>query len=114
MPLDDASRNRIQDMLSHCELVQDMLAGRSKESLEVDRWIRLALERAIEIIGEAARGVGKDVQDANPHIPWRKIIAQRHVLAHDYAEVQFEIVHRVATIHIPALIPQLEALLAEA
>jgi uncharacterized protein with HEPN domain len=37
--------------------------------------------------------------------------AQRHVLAHDYGEIRHERIWYVATIHIPALIQQLEPLL---
>ena len=41
---------------------------------------------------------------------WRKIIAQRHVLAHEYGEVKHESIWLVATVHIPDLIERLEPL----
>ena len=47
----------------------------------------------------------------HPEIPWQSIIAQRHVLAHEYGDIRQDLIWRVATEHIPILIAQLEALL---
>jgi uncharacterized protein with HEPN domain len=69
------------------------------------------VERQIEIIGEAARKVSDPFKAAHPEIPWRKIIAQRHVLAHEYGDVDPRLVWRVASVHIPALHAQLRELL---
>ena len=59
---------------------------------------------------EAARGIGKEFQQAHPEIPWRGIISQRHFLAHEYGEVRQEKLWRVATLRISELIEQLEKL----
>ena len=68
------------------------------------------MKREVEIIGEAARNVSDALKQSSPHIPWRKIIAQRHIIAHEYAEIQDEILWKVATVHVPELIPLLEPL----
>jgi uncharacterized protein with HEPN domain len=75
--------------------------------------LRAAVERSIEIIGEAARRVSREFQEQHPDIPWQKIIAQRHVLAHEYGEIKHERMWRVATVHIPALILQLKTLVPD-
>jgi uncharacterized protein with HEPN domain len=72
--------------------------------------LRSAVERQIEIIGEAARRVSKEFQDAHAEILWRPIQAQRHVLAHDYGEIKHDRIWRVAEKHIPELIALLEPL----
>jgi uncharacterized protein with HEPN domain len=69
--------------------------------------------RLIEIIGEAARQVSSQCQNDHPLIPWQKIVAQRHVIAHEYGEIEPELIWRVATVHIPALIRHLEPLVGE-
>jgi uncharacterized protein with HEPN domain len=46
----------------------------------------------------------------HPEIPWGRIIAQRNVLAHEYGEIEDEIVWAVATVSIPDLIFLLEPL----
>lgn len=65
--------------------------------------LRSAVERQIEIIGEAARRVSDDFRVAHPEIAWRPIIAQRHILAHEYGEIEDDLIWRVATIHVPEL-----------
>ncbi len=88
-----------------------MVSGMNFEMYAADRRTRRAVEREIEIIGEAARKVTLPFQEAHPEIPWRKIIAQRHILAHEYGEVQDELLWKVATVHIPELLALLQPLL---
>ena len=70
----------------------------------------LAVERAVEIIGEAARRVSEEFRSAHPEIPWRSMIAQRNVLAHEYGEIKHERMWLLVTEHLPALIRDLEKL----
>lgn len=65
------------------------------------------------MIGEAARKVSSDFEAAQPEIAWRPIVAQRHVLAHEYGEIVDERIWRVVKEHIPVLIEQLEPLVPE-
>lgn len=111
MPRDREDAAYVADMLRYAIVTRDLVVGRDYRSFEGDLTLRLAVERAIEIVGEAARKVSDDFERAHPEIPWGKIIAQRHVLAHDYGEVMPDKVWRVATVHIPALIPDLQRIL---
>jgi uncharacterized protein with HEPN domain len=43
----------------------------------------------------------------SPAIPWKKIIGQRNVLAHEYGEVRHERMWVLATAEIPDLIAKL-------
>ena len=63
------------------------------------------------ITGEAARLISEPLKIAHPEIPWRAIIAQRHVLAHEYGKIDPEKIYRVVTIHIPELLKLLRPLL---
>jgi uncharacterized protein with HEPN domain len=89
------------------------VAGKSLDQYEADVLLRSAVERQIEIIGEAARHVSKEFQNDHPEIAWRPVMAQRHVLAHDYGEVRHDLVWRVATVHIPELIVLLDSLVPD-
>ena len=99
------------DMIDGCRGVVELVKGMEFAAYAGDRRTQLAVERQIEIIGEAARRVSDGLKEAHPEIPWRKIIAQRHILAHEYGQVQQDRIWRVAVIHIPELIRQLEPLL---
>lgn len=102
----------VLDMLAAAQAVVKFVANKSLEDYVGDLFLRSAVERQVEIIGEAARCVSDEFQGSHSEIPWRPIIAQRHVLAHDYGEIVDERLWRVAVEYVPALIPQLEAILA--
>jgi len=98
------------DMLEHARGIARVLEGRTMEDYLSDEDLRLTVERRIEIIGEAARRVSEEFRRAHPEVPWRKIVAQRNVLAHEYGEIQDDILWRVATVSVPNLVTALEPL----
>ncbi len=62
-------------------------------------------------MGEAARRLSSSCQEAHPDIPWREIIGQRNILAHEYGQIDHELLYKTAIEDIPPLIAQLEELL---
>jgi len=98
------------DMLQHARGVVRAVEGRTFDEYAADEDLRLAVERRVEIIGEAARRVSEVFREAHPEIPWRKIVAQRNVLVHEYGEIEDEIMWDVATVSIPELLRQIEPL----
>lgn len=114
MPPDHDDAAYVFDMLRHARIVRTLVLGRTFEQFCADVQFRFAVERAIEIIGMAAREVTKEFENAHPEIPWHKIVSQRHVLAHQYGDIDPEKIWRVATIHVPAMIEQLIPLLPPA
>ncbi len=69
---------------------------------------RLAVERELEILGEAARRVGSRFRDEHPDIPWKEIVGLRNVISHDYDKVNYAEIYRIARQRIPELIALLE------
>jgi uncharacterized protein with HEPN domain len=59
------------------------------------------------VIGEAARKVSAEFQQALPEIPWRKIIGMRHCIVHDYARLDEDVLWEVVHSDLPALWPVL-------
>lgn len=101
----------IWDMLNSARAVQGFMAGVRFAEFLNDRKLQLAIERSVEIIGEASRRVSDEIKQAHPEIPWSRMISQRNVLAHEYDDVKQERMWLIATVHVPALIPQLESIL---
>ncbi len=99
------------DMLQATREVQDMVRDRDLEAFLNDRVLLRAVERGFEIIGEAARRVSPAYMSSHPEIPWRKIIGQRNILAHEYGQVDHALLYNSAVEDVPALIAQLQALL---
>ena len=98
------------------EAARDALSfadGRVREDLAVDRMLRMSLERAVEIVGEAAAKVSPEFRMAHPDIPWGDMIGMRNRLIHAYFDINPSIVWMTAFSDLPALVAQLESLLAE-
>ncbi|HEX6096793.1 MAG TPA: HepT-like ribonuclease domain-containing protein [Thermoanaerobaculia bacterium] len=72
---------------------------------------RRALERCVELVGEAASHVSEPFQLAHPEIPWREIVNQRHRLIHGYNDIDPERIRNVVDTRLPELVAQLRALL---
>jgi uncharacterized protein with HEPN domain len=99
------------DMLQAAREVEALAENRDLADFLKDRVLLRALERCIEIIGEAARRVSTSYMDTHPEIPWRKIIGQRNILAHEYGQIDHEVLYKTAMEDIPILIGQVESLL---
>ena len=111
MQREQADHSYLWDMLTAARAVVDFTKDRTFEEYSNDLMLRSAVERQVEIIGEASRRVSEDFRSQHPEIPWSKIMGQRHVLAHDYGEIKHDRLWQVATVHVPALIGQIEPLL---
>ena len=111
MPHEKTDAALIWDMLDAARAVDQFAKEKTFDDYLSDRMLRSAVERQIEILGEAARRVSDTFQSAHPEIPWRIIIAQRHVLAHEYGEIKHERIWRVVIQHLPRLATQLSPLI---
>jgi uncharacterized protein with HEPN domain len=98
------------DMLDAARTIAGFIKGYVFLQYENDRKVQLAVERSLEIIGEAARRVSDNCKNAHPEIPWKNIVAQRNVLAHEYGEIKQERIWLVVSERIPELIRALELL----
>ncbi len=87
----------------------EYLRGVTLESFLADPLRMRAIERTLEIIGEAAYHTSDETRKANAEIPWQAIIGQRHVLAHEYGEIDSARLYTVVTLHLPRLIAILDA-----
>ncbi|HVP10286.1 MAG TPA: HepT-like ribonuclease domain-containing protein [Phycisphaerae bacterium] len=113
MPREKSDIACLWDMLDAARAVTLFVQGRSFQEYSADLMLRSAVERQVEILGEAARCVSQEFQQSHPQIPWQGIIGQRHVLAHDYGGIKHDRLWRVATELVPRLIELLEPLVPQ-
>jgi uncharacterized protein with HEPN domain len=111
MPHEDEAR--IRHMIEMAEAAAQMTVGRSEEALEQDLVLRLALARALEVLGEAASRLSADTRERAPDVPWREIIGMRNRLVHAYFDIDPAIMWKTATVSAPAILPRLRALLGD-
>ncbi|MDQ7013152.1 MAG: DUF86 domain-containing protein [Planctomycetota bacterium] len=108
---DERDLKLLWDMVDAARLAVVFTAGITKGEYLDDRKTRYATERVIEIIGEAARKVSDETRALAPNLAWGAIVATRHILAHDYDEVNHDHTWRIATIHAPELIQLIQPIL---
>jgi uncharacterized protein with HEPN domain len=101
------------DMLVAAREAYALIESRDMETIIADRMRLLALERTIEITGEAARRISPEFQAACVEIEWRGLIGLRTVLAHDYGRINHRLLIDTAVRRLPGLITVLEALVGD-
>jgi len=111
MQPDDRDPAYLWDMLQAAREIDAMLKGYDLPRFLADRVMLRAIERSVEIVGEAARCVSSVYQAAHPEIPWRQIIGQRNILAHEYGQIDHELLFKTAKQDVPDLIVQIVQLL---
>ena len=75
---------------------------------------RRAVERELEILGEAAARISLSFRNAHPEIPWKEIVGLRNVISHQYEKVNYAEIHGIVSDRIPELIALLEPLVPPA
>jgi len=113
MQLEERDQAYLWDMLEAAKEITAFLKGVRYDDFVRSKMIRSAVERQLMIVGEAANHVSEEFQEKHPEIPWRQIIGQRNVLAHEYGDIKVERVWAAATINVPALLKALESLVPE-
>jgi len=99
-------------MLDYVRTAIRIAEGRSRDDLDRDEVLRLALTRAIEVIGEAANRVSQPMRSANPQLPWSHMIGTRHRLIHGYDAVDLDILWRIIHDDLPTLRDELERMVS--
>jgi uncharacterized protein with HEPN domain len=101
---------RLQDILDAIAAIQRHPTDDHERFLrdEVLRWFFRA---QVQIIGEASFKLSEPVREAHPEVPWRAIVGMRHILVHDYFDVEWEILWEVLQTRIPQLRELIQAIL---
>ena len=99
------------DILQAANAAVRFVGTKSLNEYSADEMLQAAVERKIEIIGEASRRVSESFKAAHQEIPWKSMVAQRNVMAHEYGEVRPERIWGVVKVRLPELISQLTPLL---
>lgn len=82
----------IQDILDSISEIEKFLIGiDSKNSFIHNIEKKRAVERDIEIIGEAVKKIPVELKDLHSEIEWKKIAGIRDILAHGYFAIDDEI-----------------------
>lgn len=108
MPRDGAS---LRDILEHGNKILDSLEGVSLDDFLSNEVLQDAILHRLQIMGEATKRLSWDYRNRYSHVPWRRIAGFRDIIVHVYDDIDMNLVWKIATKSVPALLEQLEALL---
>lgn len=90
------------------------VAGKNFADYNADPMLRSAVERQLEIVGEALAQLARiDLAVASKIGEYQRIIAFRNILIHGYAEIDHRIVWNVLELKLPVVLQQARILLGE-
>ena len=113
--MDDQIPKFLFDALDACKHVQEFTKGKTFDQYKADELLKSAIERKLEIIGEALnRDKQKDRDQLSKIREWRDVIAFRNKLAHCYDHINSTLVWSIIVDDLESLIEDLETALKEA
>ena len=103
----------VKKMLKYCNDINSLLVrfDTDFERYKTDISFQYACNMCIIQIGEPANRLSDEMKESSKNIPWRAIIGMRNLHAHDYENVDLEIVWNTLLEDIPVLKKDLEKLL---
>ncbi|NPV01763.1 MAG: DUF86 domain-containing protein [Brevinematales bacterium] len=101
----------LTDITESANAIHSFIEGINQTDFEDDKKTLFAVIHAIEIIGEAANRVPKEIKDRYQEIPWRDIVSMRNRLIHEYFGVNIPLVWESVKKEIPELCMKIEKIL---
>ncbi len=103
----------LRDMLTFTRRAVAAVAEKNRSDLDSDVVLAAALERFLEVVGEAASKVSAATKEGAPHIPWREIVGMSDRLIHGNSAVDYDSVWDVVSTDLGGMVSTLETLLAD-
>lgn len=94
---------RVRHMVEAAELAMGFANAHSRADLNTNAMLRLALTRAVEIVGEAAAKVSEQGRKEAPCIPWAAIVGMRNRLVHAYFDADNDVLWATVSKDMPPL-----------
>jgi uncharacterized protein with HEPN domain len=103
----------VRHIFDECKFIITHTQGKTENQILDDKVLLKALERSIEIIGEATKKIDDEFKSIHPHIEWRKMAGTRDHLIHHYFGVDYDILLDIIENKIPELYRSIKAILEE-
>ena len=108
MPLNENDLSFLIDIVDCIFDINEFTNEMQFHIFKKDKMRKLAVERQLEVMGQAANKISKDTQETLKNIPWGNIIGLRNKLAHDYGEILAERIWNISRTSIQKLLEELE------
>jgi uncharacterized protein with HEPN domain len=101
--------HRVADMVMAADEIAAIVA-RGRVAFDDDVVLRRAIERCLEIMGEASKAVSSEFAAAHDEIPWSDMAKVRDRLSHHYHRVDPDQLWTMASLDVPAVAESLRAI----
>ena len=98
-----SAEQRIQDILESIDRCRRYATSLDSVDRDLVDMAEDAVERNLQIIGEAASHLPAEITDSHPEIAWPQIRGFRNILVHQYFGVDVETVRDVIETYLPTL-----------
>lgn len=98
-----SAEQRIGDILESIERCQRYAGALDSDDSDLGGMAEDAVERNLQVIGEAANHLPAEITDAHPEILWAQIRGFRNILVHQYFGVDRDTIRDVIQTHLPPL-----------
>jgi uncharacterized protein with HEPN domain len=95
--------DRLVHILTAIETIETMLAGKTTGDFAADLPLRLAVERAVEIICEATHRLPENIKARETTIDWKRMVDFGNLLRHAYHRIDPKIVFEITSPDLPPL-----------
>jgi uncharacterized protein with HEPN domain len=100
-PPDDV---RLQHLREAAEKAVGFSQGKTRQDLDTDELLRLALTKLVEIVGEAAKLVTEETRKQYPEVAWNAAARMRDRLVHHYFDVELDVLWSTVSQDLPDLL----------
>ena len=103
----------VRHILDATERINEYLEGVTEAEFLQTGLLQDAVVRQLEIVGEATRNLSEELRTKHSDVPWREVIGLRNRIAHDYLNVDFQLVWEVVQYDLPILKSRVLQILGE-
>lgn len=103
---------RLHDVLDAIAQIEKRTAD-GREEFDRDETVRVWVVYHLQVAGEAARSLSRDLQARHPEIEWSQLIGMRHILVHHYFGLNWDEVWATVENNLPTLKQQIAAMALE-
>ncbi len=105
-----SDRDRLTDILEAIDKIQEKCPS-TPEELFGSELLHVWVVHHLQVIGEAANHLSAELVAGHPEIPWRRIVAARNILVHQYFGIDEGTVWAMVSEDLPALEASIQAIL---
>ncbi|MEK7472934.1 MAG: DUF86 domain-containing protein [Patescibacteria group bacterium] len=101
------------DIKTSCTRILKYSKNLTKLQFTKNHLLTDAIEKNMEVIGEAGNKIPPEIKKSLPEIPWKDIVSLRNKLIHDYFDIDINVIWETVTNDIPILKKQINKVLKD-